>query len=104
MEAYLFVALLFVYVITAVAGNQNTVRKLWTLSFICAAFLTAGALFALRVKHQEVMMTADNFNWYFFLYVFGALAFALGLINLWMYRRALWQMLRADKSPESAKE
>ena len=101
MEAYLFVTLLFVYVITAVAGNQNTVRKIWTLSFICAAFLTAGALFALRVKHQEVMMTADNFNWYFFLYVFGALAFALGLINLWMYRRALWQMLYADKSTQN---
>lgn len=101
MEAYLFVALLFVYAITAVAGNQNTVRKIWTLSFICTAFLTAGALFALRVKHQEVMMTADNFNWYFFLYVFGAFAFALGLINLWMYRRALWQMLRADKSTQN---
>lgn len=100
MEAYLFVALLFVYVITAVAGNQNTVRKIWTLSFICAAFLTAGALFALRVKHQEVMMTADNFNWYFFLYVFGALAFALGLINLWMYRRALWQMLRSSENAQ----
>lgn len=101
MEAYLFVALLIIYVVTAVAENQNMVRKIWTLSFICAAFLTAGALFALRVKQQEVMMTADNFNWYFFLYVFGALAFALGLINLWMYRRALWQMLYADKSSQS---
>ena len=46
MEVYLFAALLFVYVITAVFGHQNTVRKIWTLSFICAAFLTAGALFA----------------------------------------------------------
>ena len=96
MEIYVLAALVFVYIITALTGNQNLVRKIWTLSFICAAFLTAGALFALRVKHQDVMLTADNFNWYFFLYVFGALAFALGLINLWIYRRALWNMLRAQ--------
>jgi len=100
MEIYILAALLFLYIVTIIVGNQAMVRKIWTLSFICAAFLTASALFALRIKNQEVMLTADNFNWYFFLYVFGALAFALGLINLWIYRRALWNMLRTDKSAQ----
>lgn len=104
MEIYVLATLIFIYIITALTGKPDSVRKIWTLAFIGAAFLTSGALFALRVKHQDVMMTADNFNWYFFLYVFGALAFALGLINLWMYRRPLWRILHAEETAESAKE
>lgn len=104
MEIYILAALLFLYIVTIIVGNQAMVRKIWTLSFICAAFLTASALFALRIKNQEVMLTADNFNWYFFLYVFGALAFALGLINLWMYRRALWQMFSLPPQTKNPKE
>jgi uncharacterized membrane protein len=102
MELYVFAALLFIYIITVVANNQHTVRKIWTLAFIGAAFLTAGSLFALRIKQQDVMLTADNFNWYFFLYVFGVLAFALGLINLWMYRRPLWHIIFNDATKESS--
>ena len=93
MELYILAALLFIYIITAAVDKPAIVRKIWTFAFIIAGFLTALALFALRVKHQDVMLSADNFNWYFFLYVFGAVAFALGIINLWIYRRALWQML-----------
>ena len=101
MEAYVLATLIFIYIITALTGNQTLVRKIWTVAFIGAAFLTAGSLFFLRIKHQDVMMTADTFNWYFFLYVFGVLAFALGLINLWMYRHGLWNLLRAPISSAS---
>ncbi len=104
MEIYILAALVFIYIISAAVGNPDLVRKIWTFSFICAGFLTASALFALRVKHQEVMLTADNFNWYFFLYVFGALSFALGLINLWIYRRPLYNMLHSSAMQKSAKE
>lgn len=103
MEMYVLAALVLIYICSVVVGNRETVRKIWTFAFICAGFLTAGALFALRIKQQEVMLTADNFNWYFFLYVFGALAFALGIINLWMYRRPLWNMLRFS-GDDTAKE
>ncbi|MBQ9270693.1 MAG: hypothetical protein IJ218_00285 [Alphaproteobacteria bacterium] len=104
MEIYVLAALLFIYIITAATGNRILVRRIWTTAFIGAAFLTSGALFALRVRHQDVMLTADNFNWYFFLYVFGGLAFALGLINLWMYRRALWDMFRSHSEEKVADE
>lgn len=104
MEIYVLVALTFIYLVSAMAGNQELVRKIWTLAFIGAGFLTAGALFALRVKHQDVMLSADNFNWYFFLYVFGALSFALGIINLWIYRRALWRMLWNRDDNDAIKE
>ncbi len=104
MEIYVLAALGFIYIVSAVVGNREQVRKIWTFAFIGAGFLTAVALFALRVKHQDVMLTADNFNWYFFLYVFGALAFALGIINLWIYRRPLWEMLSFSAADKATKE
>ena len=104
MEIYVLAALTFIYIISAAVGNRYLVRKIWTFSFIGAGFLTAAALFALRVKHQDVMLSADNFNWYFFLYIFGALAFALGVINLWIYRHGLWEMLRFSATGDEAKE
>ena len=104
MEIYVLAALVLIYIGSAVVGNRDVVRKIWTFAFIGAGFLTAVALFALRVKHQDVMLTADNFNWYFFLYVFGALAFALGIINLWIYRRPLWNMLHISAEDKAPKE
>lgn len=102
MEMYLLAALIFLYLVTTVVVKPELVQKIWTLSFICAVLITSVALFALRVRQQEVMLSADNLNWYFFLYVFGALAFALGLINLWIYRRELWQMLRSSSAAKAA--
>ncbi len=104
MELYILAVLLFIYMITVIVNNADTVRKIWTCAFIVAGFLSAVSLFALRIKHQDVMLAADNLNWYFFLYVFGAMAFALGIINLWIYRRALWQMLHSASADNSAKE
>ena len=103
MEIYLLAALLFLYVVTAMLIGENLLQKIWTSAFICAGFLLFTALFFLRIRGQDVMLTADDFNWSFFLYVFGSLAFALGLINLWIYRRALWQMWR-NESDTAQKE
>ena len=100
MEIYLLAALLFLYVVTRLVLRAEIVRKIWTSAFICAGFLTALALFALRIKQQEVMLAADNLNWYFFLYAFGALTFALGLINMWIYRRNLWSVFFVASTAE----
>lgn len=98
MEIYLLAALIFLYVVTAMLIERNLLQKIWTSAFICAGLLMFFALFFLRVRGQDVMLTADDFNWYFFLYAFGAMAFALGLINLWIYRRALWDMWHTSKT------
>lgn len=50
----------------------------------------------LRVTNQDVMMSADNLNWYYLLYIFGSMSVVLGVINLWMYRKPLWQILHND--------
>ena len=94
MELYLLISLIFIYVITALMVNKNVVHRIWTLAFITAFILTALSIGFLRINHQDVMMSADSLNWYYLLYVFGSMSVVLGVINLWMYRKALWQILK----------
>ena len=77
--------------------NKNVVHRIWTLAFIAAFVVTAIAIGFLRVTNQDVMMSADNLNWYYLLYIFGSMSVVLGVINLWMYRKPLLQILRDDE-------
>ncbi len=101
MELYLLIALIFIYLITAAMVNKNVVHRIWTLAFIAAFVVTAIAIGFLRVTNQDVMMSADNLNWYYLLYIFGSMSVVLGIINLWMYRRPLWQILRNDDEADN---
>ena len=101
MELYLLIALVFIYFITAAMVNKNVVHRIWTLAFIAAFVVTAVAIGFLRVTNQDVMMSADNLNWYYLLYIFGSMSVVLGVINLWMYRRPLWQILRNDNAEDN---
>ena len=80
--------------------NKNVVHRIWTLAFIAAFAVTAVAIGFLRVTNQDVMMSADNLNWYYLLYIFGSMSVVLGVINLWMYRKYLWQILHNDDVEE----
>ena len=101
MELYLLIALIFIYLITAAMVNKNVVHRIWTLAFIAAFVVTAIAIGFLRVTNQDVMMSEDNLNWYYLLYIFGSMSVVLGVINLWMYRRPLWQILRNDDEADN---
>ena len=101
MELYLLISLIFIYLITAAMVNKNVVHRIWTLAFIAAFVVTAIAIGFLRVTNQDVMMSADNLNWYYLLYIFGSMSVVLGIINLWMYRRPLWQILRNDDEADN---
>ena len=101
MELYLLIALIFIYLITAAMVNKNVVHRIWTLAFIAAFVVTAIAIGFLRVTNQDVMMSADNLNWYYLVYIFGSMSVVLGIINLWMYRRPLWQILRNDDEADN---
>ncbi len=92
LELYLIVTLFFIYLITAVLNNKIIVRRIWTFAFILAFLAASFALVLLRITHQDVMMPADTFNWYYVLYIAGSLALVLGLVNAWMYRQALWHL------------
>lgn len=106
MELYLLISLIFIYIITALMVNKNVVHRIWTLAFIMAFILTAISIGFLRVSHQDVMMSADSLNWYYLLYIFGSMSVVLGVINLWMYRKSLWQILKQqnDETPSDETE
>ncbi len=104
MELYLLIALIFVYMITATMVEKNVVHKIWTLAFISSFIITAVAIAFLRVSNQDVMMSADNLNWYYLLYIFGSMSVVLGLINIWMYRKPLLSILRSSSYENNNKE
>lgn len=92
MEIYLLTALIFIYVITALAGNKQLTQKIWILAFAMSFVLMSVSLSAIRLNGEDVMLNAGQFNWYYFLYIFAALTVAVGLINMWIYRRELWHL------------
>ena len=49
-------------------------------------------------------MNADQMNWYYILYLFGMISVVLGVFNLWIYRKALWQMLFSADDDEEGED
>ena len=104
MEVYLFLALILVYLLTAFTVRKVIVNKIWTLAFIVAFLITAVAIAFIRVSGQDVMMSANELNWYYLLYLFGSLSVVLGVINLWMYRKPLWHIIFEKEDDEDDDE
>lgn len=93
MELYLFFAFLLFYLITAFLLKDKTREKIWMVAFIISFAVTSVAIGFIRVGNQDVMMDANQLNWYYFLYLFGMISVVLGVFNLWIYRKALWNIL-----------
>ncbi len=93
MELYLFFAFLLFYLITAFLLGERTREKIWTIAFIISFAVTSVAIVFIRASSQDVMMNAQQLNWYYFLYLFGMISVVLGIFNLWMYRRALFKII-----------
>lgn len=74
MELYLFLALLLIYILTAFMVKKVILHKIWTLAFILAFVVTAVSIAFIRVSGQDVMMSANELNWYYLLYLFGSLS------------------------------
>lgn len=104
MEIYLLVAVIVVYIMTALLMDQYKVRRIWTLAFMAASILTAVAIVFVHIYHQTVLLGANPLNWYYLLYLFAASAVVLGLINAWMYRGAIWRIMRVEPETDENKE
>ena len=100
MELYLFLALLLIYILTAFMVKKVILHKIWTLAFILGFVVTADSIAFIRVRGQDVMMSANELNWYYLLYLFGSLSVVLGIINVWMYRRSIWKIMSASDSDD----
>ncbi len=106
MDLYLLIALFLIYMITAVLLDDMLLKRIWLLAFAAGLAVCAVAIVLLKSSGEEVMMSGDNFNWYYLLYLFGSISIMLGVINAWMYRRELWHLLRYGDSqaPKNMKE
>lgn len=92
MELYILIALLFIYIVTAVIGSSQHTKRIWMMAWVLSFIMLGISLSAVRITNQDVMLNAGQFNWYYFLYIFGALTVALALINMWIYRHNLWNL------------
>lgn len=102
MEIYILLALIFIYIITAFTENNLLTKRIWALAFIISFLLMGISLSLLKLNGEDIMLSAGQFNWYYFLYIFSALSVAVGLINAWIYRHELWRLCR--KSDDDDKE
>ena len=104
MELYLFIALLFVYAVMSFVVNKRAMRRVWLISYILSFALTGISIAFLRSNHQDALMSVNQMNWYFMLYVFGYIAIALGILNLWIYRKEIWNIVFGKDDDDDIKE
>ena len=69
MELYLFFAFLLFYMITAFMLDEKTKEKIWLIAFIVSFLATSLAIAFIKMGRQDVMMNAEQLNWYYFLYL-----------------------------------
>lgn len=96
MEIFLFVALVFVYILTAFAVPDLIVKRVWLLGFVAAFALTAMSILFVHTGRQTVLMQENEMNWYYFLYLFGSMSVILGIINLWIYRKFVFKLFTSS--------
>jgi len=92
MEAYLFIALVFVYFLTALMLPKNVQKKIWTAAYIASFAVTGIAIGYIKMYAGETLMKVGELNWYYVLYVFGSISIILGVINLWMYKKGIAEL------------
>ena len=73
-------------------------KRIWMIAFILSFAATSIAIGFIKGSKQDVMMNVEELNWYYFLYLFGMISVVMGLFNLWIYRKELWQMMSEDSS------
>ena len=93
VEVYILTGFLLFYLLTVWLLRPKVKRKLWMIAFMISFAITSIAISLIHGGQQDVMLTANQFNWYYFIYLFGMISIALALFNVWIYRHALWELL-----------
>ena len=102
MEIYLFIALVFVYILTSFVLTYKMLQRVWTVAFIASFAITGIAIFYIKMYADDTLMKVCELNWYYVLYVFGSISIILGIINIWLYKRGLIEMFSNEE--DDAKE
>ncbi|MBR2922438.1 MAG: hypothetical protein IKC10_03850 [Alphaproteobacteria bacterium] len=93
MELYMFFAFLLFYIITAIMLDDNLRKRIWMIAFILSFVATSIAIGFIKGSNQDVMMNVEELNWYYFLYLFGMISVVMGVFNIWIYRKELWNIM-----------
>ncbi|MBE6451532.1 MAG: hypothetical protein IJF12_04585 [Alphaproteobacteria bacterium] len=101
MEIFLFIALFFIYVLTAFTVPEVIVKRVWILAYVSAFIITAVSILFISTSKQTVLMQESQLNWYYFLYLFGSMSLILGLINVWIYRKDLLKIFSSSEQTEN---
>lgn len=100
MEIFLFIALFFIYVLTAFTVPEIIVKRVWILAYVSAFIITAVSIMFISTSKQTVLMQESQMNWYYFLYLFGSMSVILGIINIWIYRKDLLKIFSSSEQIE----
>ena len=100
METYLFIALIFIYLLTVFLLPEQIRKRIWTVAYIIACLITATAIIFIKIYAAETLMKVGELNWYYILYVFGSISIVLGIINLWMYKKGLIEIFSRPTEEE----
>lgn len=101
MEIFLFIALIFIYMLMTFTVPTLINRRVWIAAFMVSFIITSLSILFIGSDKQTVLMQESEINWYFFLYLFGAMSVMLGLINLWIYRKSLYEMFTTKSDDEN---
>ena len=100
MEAFLFIALFFIYILTAFTIPVKIVKRVWIFPNVASFIITAISIMFISSSKQTVLMQESELNWYYFLYLFGSMSVILGIINIWIYRKDLLQIFSSQDDIE----
>lgn len=101
MEIYLLLAMFLLYMLTAVFLEKSVLYRMWLAAFVIMFAVTAGALSFWRFTNQEVMMNVIAISWYYVLYLSLSVTVVLGVVNLWLFRRQMWNVLFSNRNDDN---
>lgn len=103
MELYLFIALIFIYLLSAFFMPKHIQRRIWTVAYIISFAITGVAIAFIKMYATDTLMKVGELNWYYILYVFGSISIILGIINLWMYKKGIINLFSSSDSDDEIK-
>ncbi|MFI3242372.1 MAG: hypothetical protein R3Y43_07385 [Alphaproteobacteria bacterium] len=96
MGIYLLISLFVVYFVSYFVLGKIKHKKVWTLLF-GASFVLMGLCLLLLKSVRSGGISIWGLDEYYLLYLMSSLVFLLGVINLWLYKKELFLLLRTKE-------
>lgn len=84
------------YILSMIFFKKAQVRRLWLFVFILTIIATFVSIAVMRFDKDGLLANATEMSELYFIYATVALLPAITLINLWMFRKVIWKVLRGQ--------